>query len=96
LQGFDPEAMQRLVDPIDEEEHALQLIHDSMMRVMNRARAIATPTQLGSQALFEVQRKEWTRSHGGLSITGSRMIRGRVTRRYGLNWYIIYTVPRKC
>lgn len=58
LHGFDPEAMQRLVDPVGEEEHALQLNHDSMVRVVNRARVIATPTQVGSQALFEVQRKE--------------------------------------
>jgi hypothetical protein len=28
------------------------------MRVMSRARAIATPAQVGSQALFEAQRKE--------------------------------------
>ncbi|KAH7232453.1 hypothetical protein B0J15DRAFT_572377, partial [Fusarium solani] len=58
LQGFDPEAMQRLVDPVGEQEHELQLIHDSLVRVMDRARTIATPTHVGSHALFEVQRKE--------------------------------------
>ncbi|KAM6523080.1 hypothetical protein FSOLCH5_003699 [Fusarium solani] len=58
LQGFDPEAMQRLVDPVGEQEHELQLIHDSLVRVMDQARAIATPTNVGSHALFEVQRKE--------------------------------------
>jgi hypothetical protein len=58
LEGFDPEAMLRLTDPVSEHEHALQLIQDSLMRVMNRARAIATPAQVGSQALFEAQRKE--------------------------------------
>ncbi|RKK63864.1 hypothetical protein BFJ69_g16845 [Fusarium oxysporum] len=58
LEGFDPEAMLRLTDPVSEHEHALQLIQDSLMRVMSRARAIATPAQVGSQALFEAQRKE--------------------------------------
>ncbi|KAI8676076.1 hypothetical protein NCS57_00511100 [Fusarium keratoplasticum] len=50
--------MQRLVDPVGEQEHELQLIHDSLVRVMDRARTIATPTHVGSHALFEVQRKE--------------------------------------
>ncbi|KAF9769075.1 hypothetical protein IL306_013565 [Fusarium sp. DS 682] len=58
LEGFDPEAMLRLTDPVSEHEHALQLIQDSLMRVMSRARAIATPAQVGSQALFEARRKE--------------------------------------
>ncbi|KAH7194051.1 hypothetical protein DER44DRAFT_792660 [Fusarium oxysporum] len=48
LKGFDPEAMLRLIDPVSEHKHALQLIQDSLMRVMNRARAIATPAQVGS------------------------------------------------
>ncbi|KAH7187386.1 hypothetical protein DER44DRAFT_636665, partial [Fusarium oxysporum] len=46
LEGFDPEAMLQLTDP------------DSLIRVMSQARAIATPAQVGSQALFEAQRKE--------------------------------------
>nr|CEG03478.1 unnamed protein product [Fusarium acuminatum CS5907] len=58
LEGFDPEAMLRLTDSVSEHEHALQLIQDSLMRVMSRARAISTPAQVGSQALFEAQRKE--------------------------------------
>jgi hypothetical protein len=58
LQGFDPEAMRQLTDPVGEEEHVLQLIHDSIMRVMLQARITATPSTVGSQALFEVQRKE--------------------------------------
>ncbi|KAL3599809.1 hypothetical protein FPOAC2_04037 [Fusarium poae] len=58
LQGFDPEAMRRLMDPVGEEEHVLQLIHESIMRVMLQARITATPNTVGSQALFEVQRKE--------------------------------------
>ncbi|KAH7159302.1 hypothetical protein DER46DRAFT_472399, partial [Fusarium sp. MPI-SDFR-AT-0072] len=58
LQGLDPEAMRQLVDPVGEQEHVLQLIHDSLVRVMSQARAIATPSTVGSQALFEVQRKE--------------------------------------
>ncbi|KAI8654430.1 hypothetical protein NCS57_01188200 [Fusarium keratoplasticum] len=70
LQGFDPEAMQRLVDPVGEQEHELQLIHDSLVRVMDRARTIATPTHVGSHALFEVQRKEVDKSHGDRSTTG--------------------------
>ncbi|KAF4411271.1 atp dependent dna helicase, partial [Fusarium austroafricanum] len=58
LQGLDPEAMRQLTDPVGEQEHVLQLIHDSVMRVMLQARMIATPGTVGSQALFEVQRKE--------------------------------------
>jgi hypothetical protein len=58
LQGFDPEAMRQLTDPVGEEEHVLQLIHDSIMRVMLQARITATPSTVGTQALFEVQRKE--------------------------------------
>ncbi|KAF9766798.1 hypothetical protein IL306_000732 [Fusarium sp. DS 682] len=58
LQGLDPEAIRQLTDPVGEQEHVLQLIHDSIMRVMSQARAIATPRIVGSQALFEVQRKE--------------------------------------
>jgi hypothetical protein len=58
LQGLDPEAMRQLTDPVGEQEHVLQLIHDSLMRVMLKARMIATPSTVGSQALFEVQRKE--------------------------------------
>ncbi|EXA30741.1 hypothetical protein FOVG_17903 [Fusarium oxysporum f. sp. pisi HDV247] len=46
LEGFDPEAMLRLTDP------------DSLIRVMSHARAIATPAQVGSQALFKGQQKE--------------------------------------
>ncbi|KAG8664705.1 uncharacterized protein FPOAC1_013485 [Fusarium poae] len=58
LQGLDPEAMRQLTDPVGEEEHVLQLIQDSIMRVMLQARITATPSTVGSQALFEVQRKE--------------------------------------
>nr|CEG03714.1 unnamed protein product [Fusarium acuminatum CS5907] len=58
LQGLDPEAMRQLTDPVGEEEHVLQLIQDSIMRVMSQARITATPSTVGSQALFEVQRKE--------------------------------------
>ncbi|KAH7169652.1 uncharacterized protein B0J16DRAFT_245989, partial [Fusarium flagelliforme] len=46
LQGLDPEAMRQLMDP------------DSIMRVMLQARMTATPNTVGTQALFEVQRKE--------------------------------------
>jgi hypothetical protein len=58
LQGLHPEAMRQLVDPVGEQEHVLQLTRDSLVRVMSQARAIATPRTVGSQALFEVQRRE--------------------------------------
>jgi superfamily II DNA helicase RecQ len=58
LEGFDPEAMSQLVDPVGEQEHVLQLMQEGLVRVMNRARTIATPKTVGGQALFEVQRKE--------------------------------------
>ncbi|KAF4333412.1 atp-dependent dna helicase, partial [Fusarium beomiforme] len=58
LQGLDPEAMRQLTDLVGEEEHVLQLIHDSVMRVMSQARTTAAPSTVGTQALFEVQRKE--------------------------------------
>ncbi|RFN43675.1 ATP-dependent dna helicase, partial [Fusarium flagelliforme] len=58
LQGLDPEAMRQLMDPVGEDEHVLQLMQDSIMRVMLQARMTATPNTVGTQALFEVQRKE--------------------------------------
>jgi hypothetical protein len=58
LQGLDPEAMRQLMDPVGEEEHVLQLMQDSIIRVMLQARMTATPNTVGTQALFEVQRKE--------------------------------------
>ncbi|OBS17259.1 hypothetical protein FPOA_12224 [Fusarium poae] len=76
LQGLDPEAMRQLTDPVGEEEHVLQLIHDSIIRVMSQARITAAPSTVGTQALFEAQRKKSTRSRGGRLTIGSRKTRG--------------------
>lgn len=48
LQGLDLEAMRQLTDPVGEEEHVLQLIHDSVMRVMSQARIAAAPSTVGT------------------------------------------------
>jgi hypothetical protein len=58
LKGLDKKALQLLIRPIGEDELPLQLIWESLDRVMDRARNATAAGQIGLAVLFEINRKE--------------------------------------
>lgn len=58
LKGLDPAELRRTRDPIEEDKVVLQGMWEILERVMDKACATAVSTQVGSPALFEIQRKE--------------------------------------
>lgn len=58
LEGLSPERLRGATGPITGEEVVLQMMWDSLDRVMDAAQATAAARRAGLAALFEIQRKE--------------------------------------
>ncbi|PWI64632.1 hypothetical protein PCL_09489 [Purpureocillium lilacinum] len=58
LEGSDKPRLRETMRPIQADEPVLQTMWDSLSRVIDQARSMATSTKVGAPALFEVQRKQ--------------------------------------